>query len=285
MNVAISLCKALNRLFPLPRHPFNLQNEGKLSYAQWQYQMGHRTIEFFLKVTSEKEMFQSKRVLDVGCGAAGKTLYYASKGASKVYGIDPVQHYREEALELAREKGLEDRFEFVVGDAAQMSFEDDFFDTVIMNDAMEHVDRPEEVLLECRRVLKPGGRVYINFPPYYHPYGAHLSDAIGVPWVHRFFSEKTLIMTYKDLVKHLPDGEKRTSLRIGQDKDGREYFSYINGMTIDRFEILIKRIPMKLLHYRIVPLRNAFALFVNNRILREYFTKMVVCIIEKGEKE
>jgi SAM-dependent methyltransferase len=282
MTFSVFLCKALNRLFPLPRHPFNLQNRGELTYAEWQYRMGQRTIEFFLDVDSEERMFGGKRVLDIGCGAGGKTLYYASMGAALVCGIDPVEHYKEEAEQLAREKGLEDRFRFVVGDAAEMPFEDESFDTIIMNDAMEHVDRPRPVLMECGRVLKPGGRLYINFPPYYHPYGAHLSDAIGIPWVHRFFGEKTLIECYKDLVKDLPDGRRRIEFRIGQSSGGREYFSYINGMTIERFEGIIKDVPLKLLHYRLVPLRRPFRALIKSKTLREYFVKMVVCIMEKG---
>lgn len=283
MNLPVFLCKTVNKLFPLPQHPFNLQNEGKLSYAEWQYKMGRRTIEFYLEAAGEKEMFEGKSVLDIGCGAGGKTLYYASKGAGIVYGIDTVEYYREEAVKLAREKGLEHKFRFVVGDAANMPFEDSFFDTIIMNDAMEHVDHPYQVLMECRRVLKPGGKLYINFPPYYHPYGAHLSDAIAIPWVHRLFSQRTLIDTYKELVKDLPDGQKRIDFRISRDEGGREYFSYINGMTVKRFEELIAGIPMEVQYYKLVPLRNIFRGFEKNRILREYFVKMVVCIMVKGD--
>ena len=68
-NVLLSL----NKFFPLPVHPFNLQNEGKT-------------------------------VLDIGCGAAGKSLYYASMGANKVYGVDVVAHYKEESEKLAEQK-------------------------------------------------------------------------------------------------------------------------------------------------------------------------------------
>lgn len=283
MSLPVLLCKALNKLFPLPQHPFNLQNRGQLTYAQWQYQMGQRTIEFFLDVDNEERMFAGKRVLDIGCGAGGKTLYYASRGAELVCGIDPVEHYKEEAEQLARQKGLEHKFRFVTGDAAQMPFEDESFDTIIMNDAMEHVDRPRPVLMECRRVLKKGGRLYINFPPYYHPYGAHLSDAIGIPWVHKVFSQKTLIECYKDLVRDLPDGQRRINFRITKNSGGREYFSYINGMTIKRFEEIIRDIPLKLIHYRLVPLRRPFGVLVKSKTFREYFVKMVVCIMEKGE--
>ena len=108
-------------------------------------------------------MFKDKIVLDVGCGAAGKTLYYASKGVKRIYGIDPVKDYKDEAYNLAKQKDLEDKFQFVIGDAANLDFENDFFDTIIMNDAMEHVDKPLEVLNECYRVLKPGGMLYVNF--------------------------------------------------------------------------------------------------------------------------
>ena len=55
-----------------------------------------------------------------------------------------------------------------------------------MNDAMEHVEKPLEVLRECYRVLKPGSRLY-KFPSILPSCGAHLSDAIGFPWIHLFF--------------------------------------------------------------------------------------------------
>ena len=45
-----------------------------------------------------------------------------------------------------------------------------------------------------------GGKLFVNFPPYNHPTGAHLSDVIGIPSVHVFFSDKTLIAAYKELV-------------------------------------------------------------------------------------
>ena len=134
---------ALNRLFPLPVHPFNLQNEGKESYAMWQYERGGNTIAFYTERYTTEEMFADKTVLDVGCGAGGKTMYYASQGVKKIVGMDIVAHYKEEAEALAEQLGYADRFTFVVGDAANTGFPDNSFDTIIMNDAMEHVDRPD----------------------------------------------------------------------------------------------------------------------------------------------
>ena len=31
-------CMTVNKLFKLPVYPFNLNNEGKKTYAQWQYE-------------------------------------------------------------------------------------------------------------------------------------------------------------------------------------------------------------------------------------------------------
>ena len=272
---------ALNRLFPLPVHPFNLQNEGKESYAMWQYERGANTIAFYTERYTPEEMFRDKVVLDVGCGAGGKTMYYASQGVAKIVGMDIVSHYQEEAEALARQLGYADRFTFVAGDAAQTGFEANSFDTIIMNDTMEHVDRPDLVLAEVRRILKPGGRLYVNFPPYYHPFGAHLSDLIAIPWVHMFFSEDTLVAAYKELCKTVPDGDNRIAFRISKNAQGKEYFSYINHMTIKRFDGLRAQAGLKQAYYREVPLRGFLKPFAKLPLLKECFVKMVVCVFEK----
>ncbi len=275
------LCMATNKLFKLPVHPFNLNNEGKKSYAEWQYEKGIETIKFYLKHTSVEEMFKDKEVLDIGCGAGGKTIYYASQGVKKIVGVEILSKYKEEAENLAKKYNLEQKFEFVAADASQTPFPDESFDTIIMNDAMEHVDEPEKVLDECYRILKKNGKLYLNFPPYNHPYGAHLSDAIAMPWVHVFFSEKTLIDTYKELVKDLPDGKDRIEFRISRQPDGTEYFSYINKMTIKRANKILKNSKFNMEYYSEEPLRSIFKVPAKMPVLKEFLVKMVVCVLRK----
>lgn len=271
-----------NKLFKLPVHPFNLQNEQKKSYAMWQYEKGEQTLLFYLKRYSKGEMFEGKTVIDIGCGAAGKSLYYASCGAKKVYGLEILEKYRGEADSLAKSLGLSDKFEFVAGDSSKIPFEDGFADTIIVNDAMEHVDDPEGTLSEMQRVLKKGGRIYINFPPYYHPTGAHLSDAVSIPWVHLFFPEKVLIEAYRELVKDLPDGANRIAFRISEKPDGREYFSYINKMTVKRFKRILGALSIAPAYYSEEPLRGFLKPLARLPLLKELFVKMVVCVIEKN---
>jgi len=281
MRFAVKALLGLNRMFKAPVHPFNLQNAGEKTYAQWQYEKGQDTIAFFLRRYTVDEMFSGKTVLDIGCGAAGKSLFYANCGAEMVIGVEILEKYRPDAEGLAAQLGLSDRFRFVCADAAALPLEDNSVDTVIVNDAMEHVDEPEAVLRELLRVLKPGGRAFINFPPYHHPFGAHLSDAIYMPWVHLFFSERTLCEGYRAAVAHQPDAAARIEFRIAQRPDGREYFSYINHMTIKRFKRILNKMALTPVYYLEEPLRRPLAPFCKVPGIKEMTVKMVACVLEK----
>ncbi len=281
MMIRTKLLLFFNQFFKAPVHPFNLQNEGVMTYAEWQFEKGEDTIALYLKNYTTDEMFRDKVVVDIGCGAAGKSLYYASCGAKEVIGVDILEKYREEAEGLAKSLQLQDRFRFIAADATMLPFEPDTIDTIIMNDAMEHVDRPEAILEEALRVLKPGGRLYVNFPPYNHPFGAHLKDAIFIPWVHLFFSEKVQIEAYRHLVAPLPDGQERIDFRISAREDGTEYFSYLNHMSTRRFNRILKKLGLTPAYYSHEPLRPCFKAIRNLPVCRELFLKMVVCVLEK----
>lgn len=108
-----------------------------------------------------------------------------------------------------------------------------------------------------------------------------MSDVIGIPWVHMFFREKTLIAAYKELVKGLPDEQERLSLRFSVDESGKEYISYLNKMTIRKFHRIIRKMGLKLSWYRELPLRRYFAPLAKLPLVKEMFVKMCACVIEK----
>ena len=105
-KAGVWLLQKLNRLLPKPVHPFNLQNDGKKSYAEWQYERGGETICFYLDFATPEQMFAGKRLLDIGCGAGGKSLYYAGLGA-QVTGIDILPAYEAEARALCEKLGYQ----------------------------------------------------------------------------------------------------------------------------------------------------------------------------------
>lgn len=282
MSVPEVILRRINGLFPLPVHPFNLRAEGRKSYVEWQFEKALETLKYFNDAADIEEMFKGNTVLDIGCGAGGKTLYYAMQKVSKIYGVDIVGNYIEEAKSLAKTKGL-DNIEFLRTDEDRLPFECGFFDAIIVNDTFEHMKYPDRMLEECHRVLKPAGRLYINFPPYNHPYGAHVSDAIGIPWVHLLFSERTIINVYKKLVSVLPDGEERIRLRISKNRLGEERISYINRMTIRKCRYYIKKTPFNVVYFKLIPLRTFLQFCMCVPFIREYLCRMVVAVLEKQD--
>jgi len=95
------------------------------------------------------------RVLDVGCGSGGRLELLKRLGWT-VKGTDLDQ----DAVEAAREKGLDAD----CGDLKSMNYPSDSFDAVIMSHVIEHVPHPLELLTECARLLKPGGRLVMLTP-------------------------------------------------------------------------------------------------------------------------
>ena len=95
-------------------------------------------------------------VLDVGCGS-GQFLALARQMGWQCYGveIDPV------AAQVARDTGaaiVSSRVETL--DASY----DGRFDVVTLSHVIEHGHDPQETLRHCRRVLKPGGHLWIETP-------------------------------------------------------------------------------------------------------------------------
>jgi SAM-dependent methyltransferase len=102
-----------------------------------------------------------QRVLDVGC-SEGATLFHLGEPEGAV-GVDLF----EAKLEFARARLPSCRF--VQGSAYQLPFEGGSFDHVLVRDVIHHLDRPERALVECRRVLAPGGRIDVLEPCRYNP--------------------------------------------------------------------------------------------------------------------
>jgi SAM-dependent methyltransferase len=106
----------------------------------------------------------NRRVLDLGSGQGGLVLELLDRGA-EAYGVEPSREYAELARRRLVEAGHDPA---VIQEAAGESipFEDNFFDYVISLQVLEHVPRPEAIVSELFRVLKPGGQCHLRFENY-----------------------------------------------------------------------------------------------------------------------
>lgn len=95
------------------------------------------------------------RVLDVATGPGYVAAACAVRGA-EVVGVDIAA----EMVSLARR--LRPELEFRQADAEQLPFSDGSFDAVVANFLLPHVGRPEQIVAELARVLRPDGKLALS---------------------------------------------------------------------------------------------------------------------------
>ena len=94
-------------------------------------------------------------LLDVGC-SAGYVLEAASALGLQVTGLD----YSQFAVDMCCKRG----FSAVQGELGKLPFPDASFDVVMLKAVLEHVPDPIAGLREARRVLRPGGVIFVIVP-------------------------------------------------------------------------------------------------------------------------
>ena len=104
-------------------------------------------------------------VLEVASGSGGPALFVAAHTGADVTGIDLHEDGVAAANAAARDRGIDERARFVLGDArGRLPFADGSFDAVECIDSMNHLYERARVLAEFRRVLRPRGRVLFTDP-------------------------------------------------------------------------------------------------------------------------
>jgi len=109
----------------------------------------------------------NKRVLVYCCGDGGLSIFLAKNGA-KVTGIDISSEFIKNAKEKAAHEGVERNASFLVMDAENLDFEDNYFDIVVCSVALHHLDI-RIAYIELARILKTCGEIICDEPLAYNP--------------------------------------------------------------------------------------------------------------------
>jgi SAM-dependent methyltransferase len=149
------------------------------------------------------------RVLDFGCGA-GQVVRALRENGVEAFGCDVFYeggNYRNAITPISRNEIVSEMR------ANLIPFESEFFDLVISNQVMEHVEDLDHSLAEISRVLKPRGVVLSHFPDK----GVWHEGHCGVPFLHWFHKTSRVRLYYAATWR---------SLGIGYYKQGKSIMQW-----------------------------------------------------------
>ena len=242
-RIGESICLKMNSLFgKVPSYAEPGEEYSKAEYRE--------VSKLFDEMYGSYDLdLKDKVVLDAGCGAGGKTVYYAKQGCRHVYGTDREPYLIEKAGLCAREHDVEDNITFQIESLDDMTFESNMFDVVFLTGVLEHIVRPKLVpaMVEIKRVLKPGGRLFLNFPPWSSPYAAHLYKVIFIPWCQYMFSDQTLVNAANRLGAPTSRGVSTSYT---------EHFMELNRCTIAEFRKMVKDLGFDAVDIEQVPVKK-----------------------------
>lgn len=129
---------------------------ASLSNNPWRHHCP--TVARYQAVLKAMPNWRGVTVVDVGCGDGALAGCLVKAGAI-LTGVEPEPAGRQLAQQAFAKRGLAGTF------VAQLAtLPDNAFDVAVCSDVIEHVDQPEELLWEIRRVIKPGGMAVVTTP-------------------------------------------------------------------------------------------------------------------------
>ena len=152
-------------------------------------------------------------VLDLGCGTGvvGRVIAAHDGFPGTVTGVDQSPEFITAARRFASEAGVDERLDYVVGDAHELEFPAASFDAVVAHTLISHVRDPLAVLAQAGRVVRPGGAVAIFDGDY-----ASLTFGSSEPRLGEAMERaiQSIIMSVPRVMRELPRLLPQAGLRL-----------------------------------------------------------------------
>ena len=176
-------------------------------------------IEPFIHSVAQFTRHRGKRVLEIGVGAGTDHLQWARAGAD-LYGVDLTDAGIETTRRRLESYGLTSKLQRV--DAETLPFADGMFDIVYSWGVIHHSEKPEAIVAEIRRVLKPDGKFIGMF--YQRPSMVSLRVWLkfglmkGKPW-----------RSFRDVLHHHVESIATKAYTVGEMK---QMFGAFNSVSV-----------------------------------------------------
>jgi SAM-dependent methyltransferase len=184
-----------------------------------------------------------QRVLDTACGTGNLALIAARRGC-RVSGLDIATNLLTQARERARQETL--AIDFSEGDAEAMPYEDCTFDIVVSMYGVMFAPRPEWVVSELCRVVKPGGLIALaNWTPagfigkMFAIFARHVPPPPGLPSPLLWGDEAVVRRRFNGAVEDLTLTPRMARMRFPFSPAAKvEFFRRYYGPTYRAFQAL-----------------------------------------------
>jgi len=291
MSLSAQLCYGLAVAFLGPLRKLGSRTPAITRFDSDQNYFAQRVADtsHYRKLFAPHVSFEGKTVLDLGCNRGYLLHSFSQHEKFEGIGADLVSYYLKDAR---RDYG--DRFRFIETTPTTIPLPGSSVDVVYTIDTIEHLSRPKELFAEVYRVMKPGGVFLIHYNPWLNPHGSHLEDIITFPWPHVFFSMDTLLRVaarlyespHYDTACYFLDKEGQKKPNPYKDQDS--WGTYLNYMTIRKFNRLLKQTPFRVKHQEKIgfggstfKMSRAVRGLAQVPVLDEFFTSVLFTVLEK----
>ena len=211
---------------------FNESRESVEKYFEWRAERNRPLVDKLNGIINLKGL----KILEIGCGFGQLTKLLSENGAfvtsteidGKTYSI------AKKMLRGAKNVKL------ILVNGEKLQFRDGTFDMVILFDVIEHVTNPQNMMQECKRVLKSNGFLYCEFTPYYSPIGHHLYDYSKFP-IHFLPKSIVKIVVYSSKQKGFSTQDEHWNQFISLNKlKITDFQKFVHDMTVLEEKYVIK---------------------------------------------
>jgi SAM-dependent methyltransferase len=262
--------------------------QHKDSWVRFQQQVENAR-HYVLPFIETKFPIESRvTVLEIGCGDGGVLLPFLERGCKGV-GIELDKEKSDLAKQYLSAYITNYQLEIInlnIYEEEALQTYRGAFDLIVLKDVIEHIPDQERFIPYLKQFLKPGGKVFFGFPPWYMPLGGH-QQVCENKWISFLpYYHLLPVFVYKGVLKLFgePAGTIKELLEIKS-----------TGISIERFEKIVKKSGYAIIHdthYLINPIyqykfgwkpKEQFRFIRKLYHLRNYFTSCVYYLIEKRD--